>query len=191
MIVLLFTRVFIFYKIIVFDMKKLLIVVDYQNDFVNGSLGFDDASNLETPIYKRIIDAEHNNEDVIFTKDIHESNYLETEEGKNLPIIHCIRGTSGSEIYGIINEISKRHIIFEKETFGSSKLASYLKENCYDQITLIGLVSYICVLSNAVICKAMNPNAHIIVEKALTSGLDKKVQEEAFDVMRNIHIEIK
>lgn len=172
-------------------MKKLLIVVDYQNDFVNGSLGFNDAIKLETPIYKRIIEAENNNEDVIFTKDIHETNYLETEEGRNLPIIHCLKGTLGAEIYGKVNELSKRHIIIEKETFGSSRLALYLKDNNYDQITLIGLVSYICVLSNAVICKAMNPNAHIIVEKVLTSGLDKKVQEEAFDVMRNIHIEIK
>ncbi len=173
------------------DMKKLLIVVDYQNDFVNGSLGFDDAINLEKPIANRIKKAKNNNEEVVFTKDVHERDYLLSEEGKHLPIPHCIRNSGGEELFGEIKELSKEHLVFEKDTFGSSLLFDYLKEHHFDQITLIGLVSYICVLSNAIIAKSANPNAHIIIEKDLTSGVDKKLQSEAFDVLENIHIQIK
>ncbi|HBF67773.1 MAG TPA: N-carbamoylsarcosine amidohydrolase [Firmicutes bacterium] len=172
-------------------MKKLLIVVDYQNDFVNGTLGFDDAIELEKPIANRIKSAKDNGEEVVFTKDVHEDNYLMSEEGKNLPISHCIRNSGGEDFFGEIKELSKEHLVFEKNTFGSSLLFDYLKENHFDQITLIGLVSYICVLSNAVIAKAANPDAHIIIEKDLTSGIDKKLQNEAFDVLKNIHIQIK
>lgn len=173
------------------DMKKLLIVVDYQNDFVNGSLGFDDAINLEKPIANRIKKAKNNNEEVVFTKDVHERDYLLSEEGKHLPIPHCIRNSGGEELFREIKELSKEHLVFEKDTFGSSLLFDYLKEHHFDQITLIGLVSYICVLSNAIIAKSANPNAHIIIEKDLTSGVDKKLQSEAFDVLENIHIQIK
>lgn len=172
-------------------MKRILIVVDYQNDFVNGSLGFDDALKLEDEISKRINKAINDGEEVVFTKDVHEDNYMSSEEGKNLPIPHCIRGTNGCELYGKINELAKGHLVFEKETFGSTKLGEYLKNNQYDVITLVGLVSYICVLSNAVIAKAYCPNAHIIVEKQLTDGPDKNLQNKAFEVMSNIHIEIK
>lgn len=172
-------------------MKRILIVVDYQNDFVNGSLGFEDALKLEDRISKRIKKAVEDDEEVVFTKDVHQNDYMSTEEGKNLPIPHCIKGTSGCELYGKINELAKGHLIFEKETFGSTKLGEYLKNNQFDQITLVGLVSYICVLSNAVIAKAYCPNAHIIVEKQLTDGPDKILQDKAFEVMSNIHVEIK
>lgn len=184
-------KILFFIKLLMIDMKKLLIVVDYQNDFVNGSLGFDDAINLEKPIANRIKKAKNNNEEVVFTKDVHERDYLLSEEGKHLPIPHCIRNSGGEELFREIKELSKEHLVFEKDTFGSSLLFDYLKEHHFDQITLIGLVSYICVLSNAIIAKSANPNAHIIIEKDLTSGVDKKLQSEAFDVLENIHIQIK
>lgn len=172
-------------------MKKLLIVVDYQNDFVDGKLGFPGAENLEEKLVERIKSAEKNDEDIIFTKDIHEANYLETEEGKNLPVEHCLRGGKGQEIFGKVNGLQKGKIVFEKGAFGSIALGNYLLDKNYDEITIVGLVSYICVLSNAVICKAALPNAHIVVEKDLTDAADKKAQEIGFEALRNIHVEIR
>lgn len=172
-------------------MKKLLVVVDYQNDFVNGSLGFEGAEKLESKLVERIKKAAAENEDIIFTKDIHEKDYLKTEEGKHLPVEHCIRGTEGAKLYGKLAQFEGKFLTFEKGTFGSIEMGQYLKDKNYNQITIVGLVSYICVLSNAVICKAALPNAHIIVEKDLTSAYDGHAQEIGFETLRNIHVEIK
>ena len=117
--------------------------------------------------------------------------YLKTEEGKHLPVEHCIRGTEGARLYGKLAQFEGKFLTFEKGAFGSIEMGHYLKDKKYDQITLVGLVSYICVLSNAVICKAALPNAHIIVEKDLTSAYDKHAQEIGFETLRNIHVEIK
>lgn len=172
-------------------MKKLLIVIDYQNDFVNGTLGFQGAELLKKPILDRIKLAKSRGEDILFTKDIHFDNYLETEEGKNLPISHCIKGSKGAELFEELEEISKDYKVFEKNTFPSLELGKYLENKDYEEVTLVGLVSNICVLSNAVIVKAALPNAHIIVEKALTDSFDKHAQEVGFEAMKNIQIEIK
>ena len=172
-------------------MNKLLIVVDYQIDFVSGALGFEGADKLEKGIVERIKKAEELGEEVVFTRDVHEKNYMETEEGKNLPVVHCIRGEEGTKFYGRVEELSKGHKVFEKETFGSIELAKYLDGRKYETITLIGLVSYICVLSNAVIAKAAVPNAHIVVEKELTSAAFIHEQEVGLEALKNIHVEIK
>lgn len=172
-------------------MKKLLIVVDYQKDFVDGTLGFDGAEKLAEKLVERVKRAQAENEDVIFTKDVHEKNYLKTEEGKNLPVEHCLRGTEGAKLYGKLAQFEGKFLTFEKGTFGSIEMGDYLKDKNYDEITIVGLVSYICVLSNAVICKAALPNAHIIVEKDLTSAYDIHAQEIGFEALRNIHVEIK
>lgn len=172
-------------------MKKLLIVIDYQVDFVNGALGFEGAEKLEQKLLKRIENAKKNGEDIIFTKDVHLSDYMSSEEGKNLPVVHCIKGTEGSELYGKIKDAAKGYPVFEKGTFASLDLGNYLKDKDYEEITLVGLVSYICVLSNAVMCKAALPNAHIVVEKDLTDALDKHAQEVGFEALKNIHVEIK
>lgn len=172
-------------------MKKLLIVVDYQIDFVSGALGFENADKLEEGIVARIKIAQSSGEDIVFTRDVHEENYMETEEGKNLPVLHCIRGSEGTKFFGRVEELSKGYKVFEKATFGSIELAKYLDGKHYDEITLIGLVSYICVLSNAVIAKAAIPNAHIVVEKDLTSAAFIHEQEVGFEALRNIHVEIR
>ena len=172
-------------------MKKLLVVVDFQEDFVNGSLGFDGASDLEDKIIARIERAVKQNEDIIFTKDVHDENYLATEEGKNLPIKHCLKGSKGTELFGKLKQFNNKYITFEKGSFGSIELGNYLLNKNYDEITIIGLVSYICVLSNAVICKSAVPNAHIIVEKDLTAAQDLHAQEIGFEALRNIHVEIR
>lgn len=172
-------------------MKKLLVIVDYQVDFVNGSLGFPGAEKLEEKILARIKKAKAEKEDIVFTKDIHDEKYLESEEGKNLPVSHCQKGSKGAELFGGLKTFEKDYPVFEKGTFGSLDLGNYLKDKKYDEITIIGLVSYICVLSNAVICKAALPNAHIVVEKDLTSAYDINAQKIGFEALKNIHVEIR
>ncbi len=170
--------------------KKLLIVVDFQNDFVDGSLGFLGASSIEDFIVSKIKEFEDNGYDVVFTKDVHDNDYLDHEEGKHLPIKHCIKGSKGAELYGKVASLSKNHLIIEKDTFGAKGLFDYLKDKKYKEIYLVGLVSYICVISNAVIAKTANPDAHIVVLKKGTLGPDLKAHDAAFETMKNLHIEV-
>ena len=171
-------------------MKKLLIVVDYQVDFVIGALGFNAALKLEEGIVDKIIEFENNGDEVIFTLDTHYENYSETIEGINLPIPHCIKGTKGHELYGEVKDLSLIHKVFEKETFGSSKLFNFLSENSYDEIYLCGVVTNICVISNAVIVKAALPNSNIFIYKDLVASNDKEMEEKSFDIMKNLNMQI-
>ena len=171
-------------------MKELLVIVDYQNDFVDGALGFKGAELLEDYIVRQIEHAEKNNIDVVFTKDTHLENYMETEEGKNLPVPHCIKDSKGWEFFGKVEQLSKNHKVFVKYTFPSGELYEYLKDKDYEKITLMGLVSTICVISNAVICKAALPNAHIVVDSKGSDSYDHEMQAKGYDIMRNLHIEV-
>ncbi len=171
-------------------MKKLLIVVDYQNDFVSGSLGFEAAKNLEKGLVKRIECFEQNNDDIIFTLDTHDSNYLLNEEGLYLPVEHCIKGTEGHELYGLVKEKGLNHLLIEKATFPSSGLLTYLLDKDYDYIEICGVVTNICVISNAVIAKAALPNAHIVINQKLCASNDENMEQMAFEVMKNLQMEI-
>ena len=174
-------------------MKKLLIVVDFQNDFVDGSLGFEKAVELDSLIYDKIKQFKDNNEDVIFTFDTHDDDYFETMEGKKLPILHCQKGDLGHQLYGKVKELfdKDKDVYFEKPTFPSLDLANYLKDKEYQEIEICGLVSNICVLSNAVMVKAALPNAEIIVDKNLTSSFDEILNEYTFEVLKGLHIKVK
>lgn len=174
-------------------MKKLLIVVDFQIDFVNGTLGFEGASLLDEGIYNLINKYKENNDDVIYTFDTHYDDYLNTNEGKNLPVKHCIDNTSGHKLYGKVATTFDKNsdVYFKKNTFPSLDLANYLKNKDYDEVTLVGLVSNICVISNAIMVKASLPNATIIVDSKLTDSFDKVLQEKCFDVLKGLHIIVK
>jgi nicotinamidase-related amidase len=172
-------------------MKKLLIVVDFQNDFVDGALGFSKAKQLEEVIYEKIKTYYANNDDVIYTLDTHDEEYLNTIEGSKLPIVHCLKGTSGHKIYGKVKElINKDSIIFEKSTFGSLDLGVYLKDKDYQEIEICGLVSNICVISNAVIAKSALPNAKIFVDALATASFDEDLQNKTFAVLKGLHIDV-
>lgn len=172
-------------------MKKALIIVDYQNDFVSGSLGFPAAPSLEENICKKAEIYQKNGDDILFTFDTHDSDYLKTEEGKNLPITHCLRASKGWQLYGKVSDYCNGSTkSFEKNTFPSLELGNYLKQQKYDAIELVGLVSNICVLSNAVIAKAALPNAHIIVDAACTAGADPILHEKALDILEGLHVEV-
>ena len=171
-------------------MKILLIVVDYQNDFVNGSLGFEKAQLLEEHIIQLIKEYHLNGDEIIYTMDTHQQNYLETYEGHHLPVEHCIENTEGWQLYGKVGELLQDCLCFKKPTFPSLDLAYYLEDKEYKDITLVGVVSHICVLSNAIMAKAAQPDTPIRVDLRGTSSGDEKVHHESIDVMKSMQIEI-
>lgn len=171
-------------------MKKLLVVVDYQNDFVSGSLGFPGAELLESGIVDKIQEYIKNEDDVVFTMDCHGEDYLSTREGKNLPVPHCIKGTEGYLPYGKTAEYHTGRPVFDKSSFGSAELFDFVRQQSYGSIELCGLVSNICVLSNAVLCKAAQPEAEIIVDSELTASHDRQLNEKTLDVLKSIQVTV-
>ena len=172
-------------------MKKLLVVVDYQNDFVDGTLGFEEAKKLEEGILNKVKEFEENKDDILFTLDTHYENYLETREGNMLPVKHCIDNTFGQQVYGLLEEYSKKYPCFKKVTFGSSELLKYLLDKDYEQIELVGVVTNMCVLANAIICQSALPNAKIVVCKDLVAALDDEVENMCFNLLEKIFIEVR
>lgn len=172
-------------------MKKILVVVDYQNDFVTGSLGFEKAVTLEDGIVRKIEQYKRNGDEVVFTFDTHGENYIQTQEGSNLPVPHCIKGTPGWQLYGKAADCCDETTrCFEKPTFGSMQLAEYLSGNKYDSVELVGVVSNICVISNAVLAKAALPEAEIIVDAACTASNDDSLNQKALEVMEGMQIKV-
>ena len=171
-------------------MKELLIVVDYQNDFVDGSLGFPAAAGLHDRICEKIVDYKKKGQQVVFTLDTHEEDYASTQEGRNLPVKHCIRGTRGHQLFGEVQLLSEDCLSFEKCTFGSGLLFSYLQQNTFGSIEIVGLVSNICVISNAVLAKTALPEAQIIIDADCTASNDPILNEKAFDIMEGLQMKI-
>lgn len=167
---------------------KLLIIVDFQNDFVDGSLGFAEAKLLEDKIFEKALNYQNNGDDIIFTLDTHYDDYLQTQEGINLPIAHCIKNTIGWDLFGKLKDIKGYKL--EKNTFGSVELFNFLKNSQYNEIELVGLVSNICVISNAIIAKTTLPEAKIIIDASCTSSSDKTLHEKVLDVMEGLQIKV-
>ena len=148
-------------------MRKCLIVVDYQNDFVTGSLGFAKAEQLDGRIADKIAKCRNEGWEIVFTFDTHEENYLQTNEGRNLPVEHCIKGTNGHKLYGRTAKMLKESDkCFYKPSFGSAELFEYLKAERFDKVELCGVVTNICVISNAVLAKTALPESEISVDSA-------------------------
>lgn len=177
-------------------MEKLLVVIDYQNDFVHGTLGFEKAKKLEQPIYDKVNKYLKNGDKVLFTYDTHHENYLETREGKNLPVVHCIKDTKGHELYGKINDFrnAENTLHYEKGGFGISpegmiKLTNEIGENI-NQIEVVGVVTNICVISNVVILQSQYSNADIIVEGNLCASFSDELHEKALDVLEALQVKV-
>lgn len=173
-------------------MGRLLIVVDMQNDFVDGALGFEDAVDIIDGIAAKIEEYKASGDEVVYTLDTHFDNYMDTNEGANLPVPHCIKGTKGHELVPALKDLLEDCLCFEKPTFGSLKLGNYINDNedKYETIEICGLVSNICVISNAVMAKAAAPEAHIIVDSRLTDSFDKKLDSETFDILKGIQVTV-
>lgn len=142
------------------EMKKLLVVIDMQNDFVDGSLGTEEAMKIVPEVQARIEQHKSEGQEVVFTMDTHYDNYLETLEGKNLPVEHCKKETEGWQLCSPLSGYEGKR--FEKPTFGSVELAAYARDKDYDSIELVGLCTDICVISNALLLKAVLPGTPIL-----------------------------
>ncbi len=172
-------------------MKKCLIVVDYQVDFVTGSLGFAKAKELDEKIAGKISEYRENGDEIIFTFDTHKENYLSTLEGKNLPVEHCIEGTDGHRLYGKTASMKDDNDkCFFKPSFGSSELFEYLKNKEYESIELCGVVTNICVISNAVLAKTAQPETEVIVDSNCIASNDENLNDAAISVMKSLQIKI-
>lgn len=170
---------------------KALIVVDMQVDFINGSLGTKEAVAIVPNVIKKIEEYENMDDAVIvYTKDTHLDNYLETSEGKKLPVVHCIKGTPGWEIPSDILRGHDAHVI-EKPTFGSFDLIDLMNELQPDEIELIGLCTDICVVSNALLLKANFYETPISVDSSCCAGVTPKTHEDALSTMRMCQIDVK
>ena len=171
-------------------MQNILIVVDMQNDFIDGALGTPEAV-LVVPAVRDVI-LSHKGK-VIFTKDTHSPDYLSTNEGKNLPVEHCIKGTYGWEICDSLKEYANE--VVEKPTFGSTTLADLLKaehkKSPIAKITLVGLCTDICVISNALLLKATLPEVEIEVVSGACAGVTKESHQIALNAMKMCQITIK
>ena len=172
-------------------MNRLLVVVDYQKDFVDGALGFPGAEALDGPIAERIAAYRAAGNDVVFTYDTHGGDYLRTQEGRKLPTPHCIAGEAGWELYGETGRAAlPGDLRFRKPTFPSLELAEWLKGRSYGRVELCGLVSHICVLSNAVMVKAALPEAEVVVDARLTASYDPAAHEKALDVLEGLQVTV-
>lgn len=171
-------------------MKKLLIVVDYQNDFVTGALGFPEAVQIQQALCQKIRQYQQQGQDVVYTLDTHGPDYAQTQEGRKLPIAHCIKDSEGWQLYGETAGLLVDCPCFEKPTFGSLELANWLKGQQYDQIELCGVVTNICVVSNAVLCKAALPEAEILVDPACVASPDPAAQQAALNVLQSVQVTV-
>lgn len=170
-------------------MKRLLIVVDMQNDFIDGSLGSKEAQEIVEAVAEKAEDYQKNGDEVIFTMDTHDSDYLDTQEGKKLPVPHCIKETEGWEIHEALKGIKGQR--FEKNTFGSLECAEYAAAGGYDSIELAGLCTDICVISNALLIKAHLPETPILVDASCCAGVTPESHRNALAAMKMCQIEIK
>ena len=172
-------------------MRKLLIVIDMQNDFIDAALGTKEAVSIVDAVKEKI--RSYPAEDVIATMDTHGENYMDTQEGKYLPVPHCIRGTEGWKIRPDIEELLKGAKIYEKPTFGSTALAADLKELSGTkelELELVGLCTDICVVSNALLLKAAMPEVKITVDAACCAGVTPEKHEAALETMRSCQIQV-
>lgn len=173
---------------------KLLLVIDMQNDFVTDALGTPEAVEILPNVVARLEKAKEEKETVIFTRDTHHENYMETQEGRNLPVPHCIEGTKGWEIVDALTPFTKDCMIIDKPTFGSSKLAEVLSkldaEEPIEKITLIGLCTDICVISNAMISKATLPEVLIVIEEACCAGVSVESHKRALEAMQVCQMQV-
>ena len=173
-------------------MRKILIVIDMQNDFIDAALGTKEAVSIVEAVKEKI--RSFPAEDVIATMDTHDEGYMQTQEGKNLPVMHCIKGTDGWKIRPDIAELLTGAKIYEKPTFGSTALAADLKELSEKEeieLELIGLCTDICVVSNALLLKASMPEVRISVDAACCAGVTPQKHLAALETMRSCQIDVK
>lgn len=169
--------------------RQVLVVVDMQKDFIDGALGSREAVNIVPKVEEKIKNFQG---EIIFTRDTHLGNYSMTQEGKKLPVPHCIHGSEGWQIEERLEKLRTPDMkVFDKPAFGSVELAEYLKENeSLESVTLIGLCTDICVISNALIIKAFLPEVKVAVEADCCAGVTVESHNNALEAMKMCQVEI-
>ena len=167
---------------------NVLIVVDMQNDFIDGALGTKEAVQIVPAVQEKIEAARAKGDAVIFTRDTHEEGYLSTQEGAKLPVPHCIRGTHGWQISEALPVGDA--LIIDKPTFGSRELGEYLVSLAPERIELVGLCTDICVISNALLSKAFLPEVPVAVDAACCAGVTPESHNNALAAMACCQIEV-
>lgn len=163
---------------------KTLIVIDMQNDFIDGSLGTNEAQAIVCNVADKIRQYKNNNDRIIFTRDTHFDNYLDTPEGKKLPVVHCVKGTFGWQISDKLDTTECE--IIDKPSFGYTGWEKY----DFDEIEIVGLCTDICVVSNALILKALFPNASISVDSGCCAGVTPESHSAALTTMKMCQIDV-
>lgn len=170
---------------------KSIVVVDMQNDFIDGSLGTKEAQEMLPRLkdkLKKVV--ENGSAELVFTMDTHGKDYLNTQEGKKLPVEHCIKGTQGWEISPELGEfVAKAKAVVEKPTFGSMELIKHLK--AADEVELVGLCTDICVISNALLIKAAYPEMKVSVDAQCCAGVTPESHANALEAMKMCQVEIR
>lgn len=171
-------------------MQDILLVIDMQNDFIDGALGTKEAVAIVPNVKKKIEEFEGT---VLYTRDTHGENYMDTQEGKNLPVPHCIKGTKGWEIREEL-EVLRETTPIDKVTFGSSELGQILlelnQEEKISSMTFVGLCTDICVISNVMIAKAFLPEVPIIVDSSCCAGVSVETHENALKAMQVCQVKV-
>ncbi|MCR5451613.1 MAG: cysteine hydrolase [Lachnospiraceae bacterium] len=163
---------------------KTLIVVDMQNDFIDGSLGTKEAEDILPAVKEKISEYKARGDEIIYTRDTHQNNYLSTNEGKHLPVEHCIEGTAGWEIAeGIYIDGCK---IINKPAFGYTGWGDF----DFEEVELIGLCTDICVISNALLIKALFPEIKVSVDPECCAGVTHESHDAAITTMKMCQVDI-
>jgi len=165
-------------------MKKTLIVVDMQNDFIDGSLGTKEAQAIVENVRQKIKTYQENGGEIIFTRDTHTKDYLNTNEGKHLPVEHCIDGTDGWKIADGLEVSGAKYV--DKPSFGWMKWDEFALE----EVELVGLCTDICVVSNALIIKAMYPEIQVTVDASCCAGVTPKTHKAALETMKMCQVNV-
>ena len=171
-------------------MRELLVVVDMQTDFVDGALGTKEAQNIVENVVSKVKSAKECGKDIIFTMDTHQENYSETQEGKKLPIAHCIKGSKGWEIIPKLQKLTQDCMILEKPSFGSRELAQWAEKGDFSSIELVGLCTDICVISNALLLKAYLPETPVSVDASCCAGVSPESHNNALEAMKMCQIDV-
>ena len=171
-------------------MRKALVVVDMQNDFIDGALGTTEAQEMLPRMVAKLTAEQAAGTVLVFTMDTHGADYLQTQEGQKLPVEHCIRGTAGWQIADALQPfVREAAAVIEKPTFGATALPAALAG--YDEIEFVGLCTDICVISNALLLKAFYPEKPISVDAACCAGVTPESHANPVAAMRMCQVEVR
>lgn len=171
-------------------MKSLLVVVDMQKDFVSGALGTAGAREILPRVEKKVRDAKAGGVSLAYTMDTHKQGYLETQEGKNLPVVHCVEGTDGWALCPELSGLLADAKAFHKPSFGSLALGEYVKNEGFDRVELVGVCTGICVISNAVLIKAYAPEVAVFVDGDACACVTPESHQTALDAMKLLQVTV-